>query len=96
MQHPTAHQQIVYSTRVAGDPGGRTGARILDGDGLKLLIELLGLLPVGEVVGLGARDRRGCHHDRGEMGDGHGNYCHCGRWVRKIHHSLYPREFKRK
>ena len=83
---PTAHRSW------GGDPGGRTGARILDGDRLELPIELLGLLRVGEVVGLGARDRRRCHHDRGELRDGHGNYCHRGRgrWVREIHRYVCP------
>jgi hypothetical protein len=62
-----------------------TVARVLDGD-----IVLLGVLAVAEGVGLGKRDRRRCYPDQGEMGDGHGNYCHSSRLcrdVRKMHRS---------
>jgi len=66
---------------------GHTVARILDGDGLEVLIERLGVLAVPEVVGFGKRERRGSHPDQGDVGEGHDNDCHSGRRreVRKMH-----------
>jgi len=93
----TPHSASVICLNHAARGGWRarrthTGAGILDGDGLELSIELLGQQAVGEVVDLGERNRRRCHPDRSELGDGHGNDCQRGRRrrVRKMHRYVCP------